>query len=301
MEIDNSNSLSKQEIQALKSNMEPGFKNLHQQNMFSTSNAKNIKKTEEEKNMFINIIINNNNNNNFLMRPNTTGKGGFDLSLNVHSTKKDKFLLDFTHKYNKKIYEHRKETKRDLSYPDVPPNSFNFDEFDVMGFLDSIKTLGNIYRAEATEPRPRNLSIKMLEQSFDEETHKFEPIETVQKPMQQQQHRQVLKREEEARMVSYSSKPRNKPRKELDLNHKELRNRHREAPLRFSTCNDMKENAALQIRKIKFFWRGTQTNLPYIFKRQMKEINAETLESDFFEKFEYSKKKIKTNNHEDSN
>ena len=297
MEIDNSNSLSKQEIQALKSNMEPGFKHLHQQNMHNTSNAKNMKKSEEEKNMFINIIINNNNNNNFLMRPNNAVKGGFDLSPNVHSTKKDKFLLDFTHKYNKKIYEHRKETKRDLSYPDVPPNSFNFDEFDVMGFLDSIKTLGNIYRSEATEPRPRNLSIKMLDHSFDEDTHKFEAIAPV--PKANHQHRQVQKRKEEARMVYYSSKP--KPRKDQDLNQKDFRNRQREASLRFSTCNDMKENAALQIRKIKFFWRGTQTNLPYIFKRQMKEINTETLESEFFEKFEYSKKKIKTNNHEDSN
>lgn len=248
------------------------------------------------------------------MRPNTP-KSPFDLSPNLTSAQKDKFLLDFTHKFNKKIYQHRKETKKDLSYPDVPPNSFNFDEFDVMGFLDSIKTLGNIYRAEANPPKARNLSIKMLDHNFNEDNHNFE--------QQKQQgahnnlgttslgmgmvgvgHQQNYLTASQARMVEYGSRPRNRN----DLNHSAVLNagqggRRNAKPgvLRFATVSDMKENAALQIRKIKFFWRGTQTNLPYIFKRQMKEVNVETMEAEYFEKFEYSKKRIKTNNHEESN
>lgn len=295
IEIDNSNSLSKQEGRMYQShNMEPST----QQRLYHNTKPQPLKKSEEEGNTFINIIINNNNNNNFVMRTNQT-KGGFDLSPNVTSAQKDKFLLDFTHKYNKKIYQHRKETKKDLTYPDVPPNSFNFDEFDVMGFLDSIKTLGNMYRGETSAPRARNLSIKMLDQNFNEDTHNFDPADRATNPNH---------KEPEfitgggARMVEYGSGPR--ARRMMDSQSgvpNANRVRGKTGALRFATAEDMKENAALQIRKIKFFWRGTQTNLPYIFKRQMKEVNVETMEAEYFEKFEYSKKKIKTNNHDESN
>ena len=68
----------------------------------------------------------------------------------------------------------------------------------------------------------------------------------------------------------------------------------------FKTIPDIKNNASLQIRKIKFYWRGTQTNLPYIFKKLTYEKNDDENCFDLFEQHDYSKKKIKTTD-EDEN
>lgn len=190
----------------------------------------------------------------------------------------NQFLLDFTHKYDKKIYCHRKMLK-ELSYPDVPPNSFNFDSFDVIGFLDSIKQIQETSYA----PEIKNIDIKTYEQEAYAQPLQYLPYQLGALGLgpNEENSCSIESRKKKKRGSRDSSNSKGHSTKEAEVK-------------QFKTSKDMKENATLQLRKIKFFWRGTQTNLPYIFKKIIFEQNIETGEKEMFEKFEYSKKRIKT-------
>lgn len=251
-----------------------------------------LQENEKEHNTFINIIINNNNNNNILLNTNNRDLVTFP-SRNAYQKINEKesdtippgFLLDFTKKFDNQIYDHDSESKPKLSYPDVPPNSFNFDEFDVVGFLNSLKKINNpsIHNEEENQGE-----IYLPEfQNFNRENQNFleEDIYTQNKLKQ-------LKNENE----------------EFFINHQEIQNQHifnkkeNFSHLKknsFNTIPEIKTNAVLQIRKIKFYWRGTQTNLPYIFKKMIIEQNEDENIFEVFEQHDYSKKKIKTNEEEE--
>lgn len=189
----------------------------------------------------------------------------------------NQFLLDFTHKYDKKIYCHRKLLK-ELSYPDVPPNSFNFDSFDVIGFLDSIKQI----QESSLAPEVKNIDIKTFEEdrapNMQLVPFHLDPVDLA---------------AGERNSCSIASRKRKRGvSADSERSHRHLKGESETK--QFRTAKDMRENATLQLRKIKFFWRGTQTNLPYIFKKIKVERNLETGENEMFEKFEYSKKRIKT-------
>lgn len=237
---------------------------------------------DQDKSTYINIIINNNNNNNYMVnsemsklsKPVKTNNNRLSLVSTQGKDPTNQYLLDFTHKYDKMIYCHRKVLK-ELTYPDVPPNSFNFDSFDVFGFLESIKQ----FQEKSQIPETQNLNIMTID------NHELQRNEA---QMYSHQLAQLGLLQEEDNTCSIGSKK--KEQQELEEEEKEGEGEVKE----FNTVQDMKENATLQLRKIKFFWRGTQTNLPYIFKKIIFEKNIETGETEMFEKFEYSKKKIKT-------
>jgi hypothetical protein len=211
-------------------------------------------------------------------------KPGNQLSL-IHSQSNDptnQFLLDFTHKYDKKIYCHRKNFK-ELPYPDVPPNSFNFDEFDMIGFLESVKH----FQERSHFPKTQNLNIMTIDnQQYLNDMHYLPHTINQMALLQNEDNTCSLVPEKSKNVESENSSD---SKKSFEKN-QEVK--------QFKTSKDMKENATLQLRKIKFFWRGTQTNLPYIFKKIIIEKNIETGENEMFEKFEYSKKKIKTSANE---
>ena len=251
----------------------------------------NVQEGDPDKSTFINIIINNNNNNNYMVnsgisklsKPHKPLENTSTL-LHPQNNPVNQFLLDFTHKYDKKIYCHRKHLK-ELSYPDVPPNSFNFDEFDMVGFLDSIK----YYQEQTHIPKTQNLNIMTIDNQQYLGDVQFHP-QTLD-PMEIHQNAPdlcSLNNEKFKHVISDNSSD---SKNSYDDN-QEIK--------QFKTSKDMKENATLQLRKIKFFWRGTQTNLPYIFKKIIIEKNIETGENEMFEKFEYSKKRIKTSGNEKS-
>lgn len=236
---------------------------------------------EPDKGTYINIIINNNNNNNYMVNSEMSKLGksaktsNNRLSLVSPQPKNqgNQFLLDFTHKYDKMIYCHRKILK-ELSYPDVPPNSFNFDSFDVFGFLESIKQ----FQEKTQIPTTQNLNIMTIDNQ--EQTHNENEIPRGTLPPFG-----IFQFRDNTCSIGPELR-----KKEVEAVPEEPDSETKE----FNTVQDMKENATLQLRKIKFFWRGTQTNLPYIFKKIIFEKNIETGETEKFEKFEYSKKRIKT-------
>jgi hypothetical protein len=238
----------------------------------------------DDKSTFINIIINNNNNNNYMVNSGVSKlskphkPSGNQLSLvQAPNDSANQFLLDFTHKYDKKIYCHRKHLK-ELSYPDVPPNSFNFDEFDMVGFLDSIKH----FQEQSHVPKTQNLNIMTIDNEQYLGDVQFLPQALNQMAiLQNDPNLCSLNNEKVNDQSENGSESKNSFEKDHEVK-------------QFKTSKDMKENATLQLRKIKFFWRGTQTNLPYIFKKIIFEKNIETGETEMFEKFEYSKKRIKT-------
>ena len=246
---------------------------------------------EGDKGTFINIIINNNNNNNYMVnqgisklsKPLKPQTNRLSLVPAEQTETANQFLLDFTHKYDKKIYCHRKHLK-ELTYPDVPPNSFNFDSFDVSGFLESIKQL----QENSHIPQTQNLNIMTIDDGqFMGQDSQYLPHQLNSMMFQQQEENTCSIGPQEIKQNEF----------EKDINSKDAFEKEPEIK-KFETCKDMKENATLQLRKIKFFWRGTQTNLPYIFKKIIIEKNIETGENEMFEKFEYSKKKIKTSGNE---
>ena len=246
---------------------------------------------DNEKSTYINIIINNNNNNNYMVNSGISKlskphKSSINRSPFVSadpSESQSQYLLDFTHRYDKKIYCHRKHLK-ELSYPDVPPNSFNFDSFDVFGFLESIKQI----QENSQVPKTHNLNIMTI----DNEPY----IQANARGFGNQLNQMEFLKEENMCSIGPEKKKKNGSSSK-GSNSKHSFEKEEEVK-QFKTIKDMKENATLQLRKIKFFWRGTQTNLPYIFKKIIFEKNIETGDMEMFEKFEYSKKKIKTSGNE---
>lgn len=251
---------------------------------------------EAEQRTYINIIINNNNNNNYLVNPEVAKcyeKSAAKQKLVEDNNYKDlpssKILLDYSHKYEKKIYKHKEEDK-DLSYPDVPPNSFDFDEFDIKGFLNSITKIGELNMIQGNT---HNLNIRTFNDNFkaSEECSisRESPYSQYDHPVYHPKIKDhILKKQamEVQKMKIYQ---------QSQVNSQTMKTSKLKTVKNFKTREDMKKNASLQLRKIKFFWRGTQTNLPYIFKKLTFERNPETNIIEGFEKFEYSKKKIKSN------
>jgi hypothetical protein len=235
---------------------------------------------DQDKSTYINIIINNNNNNNYMVnsevsklsKPIKTNNNRLSLVSSQGKDNANQYLLDFTHKYDKMVYCHRKVLK-ELTYPDVPPNSFDFDSFDVFGFLESIKR----FQEKSQVPATQNLNIMTIDN---------QELQRNETQMFSHQLAQLGLLQEEDNTCSIGSKKEEEQHSDEEEKEGEIKE--------FNTVQDMKENATLQLRKIKFFWRGTQTNLPYIFKKIIFEKNIETGETEMFEKFEYSKKKIKT-------
>ena len=249
---------------------------------------------DQDKQISINIIINNNNNNNYLVN------GVLPQSYKEDSPKKSQcptdfiikqdsghVLLDFTHKYDKTMYQHRKN-KKYLGYPDVPPNSFS-DSFDVEQFLDTVRQIDEHTKYQ----------VPMSNASMN-----FSSSRKAKGPYQLMLNQPVVKNKYNNCSINENQKKDESEENNIDfeyVNDQNIDAGENQDKKYFKTTRQMKDNAPLQLRKIKFFWRGTQTNLPYIFKKKSREKNQETEEMVSFETFDYSQKKIKIGLNDDEN